>query len=129
VYDFNQKPDLNITPLVDVMLVLLAILMVTAPVINYEESINLPKGSKSKQVSDFKKIDIQIDKNRVVIINKKKYDIVNFPDSFLLFVNGKDKNTPVHIRADKSLKYDDIIFVLKSVKESGFFKVALVTDG
>jgi biopolymer transport protein ExbD len=129
VYDFNQKPDLNITPLVDVMLVLLAILMVTAPIINYEESINLPQGSKSKQVSDYQKIDIQIDKNRVVIINKKKYDIANFPDSFLLFVNGKDKNTPVHIRADKSLKYDDIIFVLKSVKESGFFKVALVTDG
>ena len=55
MYDFNQKPDLNITPLVDVMLVLLAILMVTAPVINYEESINLPKGSKSKQVQISKK--------------------------------------------------------------------------
>ena len=129
MYDFNQKPDLNITPLVDIMLVLLAILMVTAPVIEFEEPINLPTGSKSKQVSDFKKIDILITKDRVVIINKKKYEINNFPDSFLLFVNGKDKNTPVHIRADKTLRYDDIIFVLKSVKESGFFKVALVTDG
>lgn len=129
MYDFNQKPDLNITPLVDIMLVLLAILMVTAPVIEFEEPINLPSGSKSKQVSDFKKIDILINKDRVVFINKKKFEIKNFPDSFLLFVNGKDKNTPVHIRADKTLKYDDIIFVLKSVKESGFFKVALVTDG
>jgi len=129
VYDFNQKPDLNITPLVDIMLVLLAILMVTAPTIDYEESINLPKGSKSKQVSDFKKIDIQITKDRIVTVNKKKFDIAAFPDSFLLFTNGKDKNTPVHIRADKTLIYDDIIFVLKSVKESGFFKVALVTDG
>ena len=129
MYDYNQKPDLNITPLVDIMLVLLAILMVTAPVIDYEESINLPQGSKSKQVSDFKKIDIQINKDRIVIINKQKVDIDNFPDSFLLFVNGKDKNTPVHIRGDKTLEYNDIIFVLKSVKESGFFKVALVTDG
>lgn len=129
MYDYNQKPDLNITPLVDIMLVLLAILMVTAPVIEFEESINLPKGSKAQQVQDFKKIDILITKERVVRLNKKKVDINNFPDSFLLFVNGKDKKTPVHIRADKSLVYDDIIFVLKSVKEAGFYKVALVTDG
>lgn len=129
MYDFNQKPDLNITPLVDIMLVLLAILMVTAPVIEFEEPINLPKGSKSQQVQDFKKIDILITKDRSVRLNKKKVEINNFPDSFLLFVNGKDKKTPVHIRADKSLVYDDIIFVLKSVKEAGFYKVALVTDG
>lgn len=47
----------------------------------------------------------------------------------MLFSKGKDQNTPIHIRADKSLKYDDIVYVLKSVKEAGFFKVALVTDG
>ena len=129
MYDFNQKPDLNITPLVDIMLVLLAILMVTAPVIEFEEPISLPKGSKSQQVQDFAKIDILITKDRVVSINKKKVEIKSFPDTFLLISNGKDQNTPVHIRADKELIYDDIIFVLKSVKEAGFFKVALVTDG
>ncbi len=129
MYDFNQKPDLNITPLVDIMLVLLAILMVTAPVIEFEEPINLPKGSKSQQVQNFKKIDIFITKDRVVKINKKNVQIDNFPDSFLLFTKGKDQKTPIHIRADKDLRYDDIMFVLKSVKEAGFFKVALVTDG
>lgn len=129
MYDFNQKPDLNITPLVDIMLVLLAILMVTAPVIEFEEPINLPKGSKSKQVQSFKKIDILITRNRIVNLNKKKIDINNFPDTFLLFVNGKDKDTPVHIRADRTLRYDDIVFILKSVKEAGFYKVSLVTDG
>jgi biopolymer transport protein ExbD len=128
MYDFNQKPDLNITPLVDIMLVLLAILMVTAPVIEFEEPINLPKGSKSKQVQDFQKINILVSKDRIVMINKKKYEINNFPDNFLLFSNGKNKNTPVYIRADKTLIYDDIIFVLKSIKEAGFFKVSLVTD-
>ena len=128
MYDFNQKPDLNITPLVDIMLVLLAILMVTAPVNEFEEPINLPKGSKSKQVQDFQKINILVSKDRIVMINKKKYEINNFPDNFLLFSNGKNKNTPVYIRADKTLIYDDIIFVLKSIKEAGFFKVSLVTD-
>ncbi|PRM89250.1 biopolymer transporter ExbD [Aliarcobacter cryaerophilus] len=129
MFDFNQKPDLNITPLVDIMLVLLAILMVTAPVIEFEEPINLPTGSKSQQSQDVAKIDIIITKDRIVTLNKNKVEISNFADNFLLFSKGKDQNTPVHIRADKSLKYDDIIYVLKSVKEAGFFKVALVTDG
>ncbi len=130
MYDFNQKPDLNITPLVDIMLVLLAILMVTAPVIEFEESVNLPQGSKSKQVQDFKKINIFITKDRIVKINKGNNITLNeFPDSFVLFSNGKDQKTPVHIRADKDLKYNDVIFVLKSVKEAGFYKVSLVTDG
>ena len=101
MYNVNDKPELNITPLVDIMLVLLAILMVTAPVIEFEETLNLPTGSKSQQAQD----------------------------NFLLFSKGKDQNTPIYIRADKDLKYDDIVFVLKSVKEAGFFKVALVTDG
>ena len=129
MYDFNQKPELNITPLVDIMLVLLAILMVTAPVIEFEDPINLPKGSKSQQVKSYDKIYILITKDRIVSINKKKIEINAFADTFLLMSNGKDQNTPVYIRADKTLIYDDIMFVLKSVKEAGFFKVALVTDG
>ena len=129
MFDFNQKPDLNITPWVDIMLVLLAILMVTAPVIEFEEPINLPTGSKSQQSQDVAKIDIIITKDRIVTLNKNKVEISNFADNFLLFSKGKDQNTPIHIRADKSLKYDDIVYVLKSVKEDGFFKVALLTDG
>jgi biopolymer transport protein ExbD len=129
MYDFNQKPDLNITPLVDIMLVLLAILMVTAPVIEFEEPINLPKGSKSQQVQNFSKIDILVTKDRVIVVNKKRLDFTNFTDSFLLMNNSKDRNTPVHIRAEKTLMYDDIVYILKSVKEAGFYKVALVTDG
>lgn len=129
MYDFNQKPDLNITPLVDIMLVLLAILMVTAPVIEFEEPVNLPNGSKSRQVQDVKKISIVITKDRKIMIGKTTYDIKNFADSFTLFSNGKDKKSPIHIRADKTLIYDDVIFVLKTVKEAGFFKVSLITDG
>ncbi|NQY94621.1 MAG: biopolymer transporter ExbD [Campylobacteraceae bacterium] len=129
MYDYNQKPDLNITPLVDVMLVLLAILMVTAPVIEFEENINLPRGSKSKQVQVNKKIDIFITEDRIVTLNKVKYKLENFADSFVLFAKDKNRDTPIHLRAEKTLVYDDIIYVLKSVKEAGFFKVSLITDG
>ena len=50
-FDWEEKPELNITPLVDIMLVLLAILMVSTPTITYQEDITLPKGSKSKKVA------------------------------------------------------------------------------
>lgn len=129
MYDYNQKPDLNITPLVDVMLVLLAILMVTAPVIEYEEAINLPKGSKSKKLDKNTKINILITDEKTIIVNKNRYQFINFADSFILFSKDKDRQTPVHIRADKNLKYDNVIYILKTVKEAGFFKVALITDG
>jgi len=129
MFDYNQKPDLNITPLVDIMLVLLAILMVTAPVIEFEEPINLPKGSASKQIQAVKKIDILITKDRKVLVNKKRYELDNFADNFVLFSKEKDRKTPIHIRAEKTLIYNDIMQVLKSVKEAGFFKVALITDG
>jgi len=129
MYDYDQKPDLNITPLVDVMLVLLAILMVTAPVLEYEENINLPKGSRSKKMEQNKKVDILITNKRVIIVDKVKYKFLNFADSFILVSKDKDRNIPVHIRADKDLKYEDVIYILKTVKEAGFFKVSLITDG
>ena len=129
MYDYDQKPDLNITPLVDVMLVLLAILMVTAPVLEYEENINLPKGSKSQKLQQNKKIDILVSSTRSITINKSQYKFLNFADSFILYAKEKDRDTPVHIRADKNLKYEDVVYILKTVKEAGFFKVALITDG
>lgn len=129
MYDFNQKPELNITPLVDIMLVLLAILMVTAPVMEYEEPINLPSGSKSLQVKNTKKITIFINKNREIKINQNTYDFKDFSDSFTLFSKSKNRNTSIHIKADKSLRYDDVIYILKTIKEAGFFKVSLITDG
>lgn len=128
MFDFNQKPELNITPLVDVMLVLLAILMVTTPVIEYEENINLPKGSKSKRVQTIKKINILITQDKKVYINKKPYQFNNFADNFELWAKDKNRKIPVYIRGDKNLKYEDIMYILKTVKEVGFFKVALVTD-
>lgn len=129
MFDYNQKPDLNITPLVDIMLVLLAILMVTAPVVEFEEPVNLPKGSKSQQIQAVKKIDILLTKDKKIKINKKSFEFDTFADNFVLFAQNKDRKTPIHIRAEKTLMYNDVIYILKSVKEAGFTKVSLITDG
>lgn len=129
-YLWEDKPELNITPLVDIMLVLLAILMVTTPTIVYQEDITLPKGSKtSKKVQD-NTLDIRIDKRKKIYIKNNTYEYKAFPDSFnLLSKQYSKKDTTIFIRADKDLSYETIMYILKSVKEAGFHKISLVTNG
>jgi biopolymer transport protein ExbD len=125
----DEAPELNITPLVDIMLVLLTVLMITTPVMVYEESINLPKGSKSKEIAQKVNFNIKIDANKKITFLKKEIDYKNFSDTFLLATNKINKESIIYISADKTLTYGDVMYILKSVKESGFTKVSLVTDG
>ena len=129
MYDWDEKPDLNITPLTDIMLVLMAILMVTAPTIIYEENITLPQGSRTKTFQKVKSIELSMDRNGVIRFMKEKVNRLAFPDKFLLKTRSIDKNVPVYIRADESLRYKDVMYLLKTVKEAGFHKVSLVTNG
>ena len=128
--NLDETPELNITPLVDIMLVLLAILMVTTPTIVYEEQISLPDGSKTKTVSAQKKdLTVMVDATRKVRIGQSIMDLQELPDNIILISAKYDKESPVYIKADKSLIYDDVMFVLKSMKNAGFTKVALETNG
>jgi biopolymer transport protein ExbD len=129
MYDWDEKPELNITPLVDVMLVLLAVLMVAAPSIVYEEEINLPQGSRSKSYQKKSDLTIKIKKNRKVYLGKKEVEFGNFADNFMLFTQSLPKDIPVYIAADKGVSYGDVVYILKSIKEAGFSKVSLITDG
>ncbi|HEB9308514.1 TPA: ExbD/TolR family protein [Campylobacter coli] len=125
----DEKPELNITPLVDIMLVLLAILMVTAPSITYEEKINLPQGSqKSTSAPSVKSLIVSINAKKEIFLNQEKYSFVSFADNLAQKKAQFNSDEPVFIRADKSLKYDDVIFVLRSIKNLGFSKVALQTE-
>ncbi|MDL0079753.1 MULTISPECIES: ExbD/TolR family protein [Helicobacter] len=127
---WEDKPELNITPLVDIMLVLLAILMVTTPTIVYQEDITLPKGSKSAKKTQNNMLEIRIDKRKKIYIKNNTYEYKMFPDSFnLLAKQYSKKDTSIFIRADKDLSYESVIYILKSVKEAGFNKISLVTNG
>jgi len=129
LYDWDDKPELNITPLVDVMLVLLAILMVIAPNIIYEENIKLPQGSTQQQLSKIPPVHISIDKDRNVKINKDSYLLNAFMDNFLLYSSKLDKKATVLISADKSLDYGLVMSILAAVKQAGFSEVSLATNG
>ncbi len=128
MFEWDENPDLNITPLVDVMLVLMAILMITAPTINYEEQITLPKGSQSKKVKKAKSLTIRMDKNQKIYFGKETFTLDNFADNFILKARDFDLGSDVFIRADESLAYKDVIYLLKSVKQVGFSRVSLITE-
>lgn len=127
MFSWDDSPDLNITPLVDVMLVLMAILMITAPTITFQEQIALPQGSKTVKVTKTKTLTIRMDKNQKIYLNKDTYSLDTFADDFVNQSVKFDKDSEVYIRADEQLKYKDVMYLLKSVKAAGFDKVSLIT--
>lgn len=129
LYDWDEKPELNITPLVDVMLVLLAILMVIAPNIIFEENIKLPQGSTTKQISKIPPVHITVDKEKNIQINKDNFLLNGFRDNFYLYANKLDKKATVLISADESLDYGIVMSILAAVKQAGFTEVSLATNG
>ncbi|WP_304543106.1 ExbD/TolR family protein [Sulfurimonas microaerophilic] len=129
LYDWDEKPELNITPLVDVMLVLLAILMVIAPNIIFEENIKLPQGSTTKQISKIPPVHITIDEEKNIQVNKENFLLNGFQDNFYLYANKLDKKATVLISADESLDYGIVMSILAAVKQAGFTEVSLATNG
>jgi biopolymer transport protein ExbD len=128
-YDWDEKPELNITPLVDVMLVLLAILMVIAPNIVYEELIKLPQGSSMKQISKMSPVHITIDKDKNIKVNKNSYELSTFADNFMQFSQTFSEKPAVTISADKSLDYGVVMSIIAAVKQAGFSEISLATNG
>jgi biopolymer transport protein ExbD len=129
MFDWDETPELNITPLVDVMLVLLSILMVTAPTMVYEELIQLPQGSKQESLKKSYTIEIRVTQDKRISIKNQSYTFQTFADDFLLYAQNISKQTPVVISADERIIYKDLMYILKSVKVAGFAQVSLATDG
>ncbi|RUM72311.1 MAG: biopolymer transporter ExbD [Sulfurovum sp.] len=128
MFSWDDSPDLNITPLVDVMLVLMAILMITAPTITYQEQINLPQGSKTVKVTKPKTLTIRMDKNKKIYLKNDTYTLDTFADDFVNQSAKIDKDSEIYIRADELLQYKNVMYLLKSVKAAGFEKVSLITE-
>ncbi len=125
----DEVPDLNITPLVDIMLVLLAILMVTTPALVYEEVIKLPDGSKSAVVNKLPELEIRITKDKKVYLKNDSFQLSEFADNFTMQKSKYPLKSIVYIKADEGLSYKDVMFVLKTVKQAGFTNISLETNG
>ena len=127
MFTWDDDPDLNITPLVDVMLVLMAILMISAPTITFQEQLTLPEGSKTVTVTKPNTLTIRMDKDKKIYLNKDTYTLDTFADDFVNQSVKFDKASEVYIRADEALTYKNVMYLLKSVKAAGFEKVSLIT--
>jgi len=123
-----KKPDLNITPFVDIMLVLLAILMVSVTTTTYQEkNVTLPDGSKTTAATKKAAINIVIKKDGEILINHKQYVLKNFLEDFNLEYGNYNKNSLVYIAADKDIKYEIFMKVYSSVVKLGFTQIGLLT--
>ncbi len=123
-----KKPELNITPFVDIMLVLLAILMVSVTVSTYQEkNVNLPQGSKTNPAIKKATITITIPNSSYVIVNEQKMPLRDFLENFNLKFGNYNKNALVYIAADKNIKYNTFMQVYAAVVKSGFRQIGLLT--
>ncbi len=123
-----KKPELNITPFVDIMLVLLSILMVSVTVSTFQEkTVNLPEGSKSSPAIKKPTITITIKENGKVFINKEQISLNDFLEQFNLKYGNFNKNSLVYIAADKNIKYQTFMKVYSAVVRLGFTQIGLLT--
>ena len=126
--NYDENPELNITPLVDIMLVLLAILMVAMPALIYEEKIIVPQGTQSKsKPMDKKALTIRITLDRKVYIDKDMFELSALADRLVLLQSQYSTDSQVYLKADEILRYGDVMSVLRSLKLARYNNVALET--
>ena len=118
--------DINVTPFVDVMLVLLIIFMVTAPLLSSGIKINLPESSSVLKNEKKDPVTVSINNKGEIFIQKKKFTSQQLIQKLKL-LNENNKNLKIYIKGDKSLDYGKVMDLMSLINKSGFTKVALVT--
>lgn len=119
--------EINVTPLVDVMLVLLIIFMITSPMLVAGINVDLPETSSNPIPGQDEPITITIDRKGVVYILETPINISSLSDK-LKAITGEKLETRIFVRGDKNVPYGDIVDVVSEINAAGFRKVALITE-
>jgi biopolymer transport protein TolR len=123
--------DINVTPLVDVMLVLLIIFMVTAPLMTAGVPVNLPDSRAKALDQDQKPVDIAVDRDGTIHIGDDAVTIEELPDRLSVIASERrqgDKPPQIFLRADKALDYGRVMEVMGELNRAGLNRVALVSN-
>ncbi len=123
--------DINVTPMVDVMLVLLIIFMVTAPLLTAGVPVNLPDSNAKPLDQEQKPIQIALDEQGRLFVNDDEVNEAVLPDVLgQIAAEATDGKPPaVYLRADRGLEYGRVMRVMGELNRAGLNRVALVTVG
>ncbi len=124
------KHDINITPYIDILLVLLIIFMVAAPLKQHDQEIRVPKPAPPNQPKDAKPdlIIVDVDADHTVKLNMQPIEVDKLGDQlFRIFQVRANKN--MFIRGDAGLAYGDVFKILDIAKRSGALDIALLDKG
>ena len=121
--------EINVTPLVDVMLVLLIIFMVTAPLLTAGVPVQLPDSRAKAVEQDQKPVEISLDGQGKLYVDKDEVSEALLPDILSQIVAKSDAAKPpqVFLRADKGLEYGKVMRVMGELNRAGLNRVALIT--
>lgn len=119
--------DINVTPFVDVMLVLLIIFMVTAPMMTHGVKVETPQTTHQKMDVHEKALMISIDASRRVFINQYQLNASEVRQKLPMILDVKQTGE-VYLKADKSLPYGLVMDVMAQIRDAGIEKIGMVTE-
>jgi biopolymer transport protein ExbD len=131
-YELGQNADINVTPFVDVMLVLLIIFMVAAPMATVAIKIDLPPAQAPKDPTDKKPTFLSIRHGGEVYVvaqsNTQKVDLPNLASVLNVELGANATNQSVLVRADRDVRYREFMAVVNQLQKDGFYKVGLISE-
>lgn len=126
-YQVEQNSEINVTPFVDVMLVLLIIFMVAAPLASVSVELKLPDAVAKPRPNPPKPIYISIQKGGALYIGDFPTDLATMGDDLKKQVGQRDPTKErLFIRADKEVRYGEFMQVMNTLQDNGFYSVALI---
>jgi biopolymer transport protein ExbD len=123
--DFN--PEINTTPLVDVMLVLLIIFIITVPVMNHSVKIDLPRASSQPDETKPENINLSIDADGKLYWNADLIDASQLQTRIAVAATRKPQ-PELHLRAERTTQYERVAQVMAAAQSAGLEKIGFVTD-
>jgi len=125
--DDGTMNEINMTPLVDVMLVLLIIFIITVPVMKHAVNVDLPRASNQAQEQKPETVRLSIDAQGLYYWNEARVDEDVLP-TLLKAEAAKNPQPDLHIRGDKDVRYERVAQAMASAQQAGLRKIGFITE-